>query len=399
MKFAPLILMLVVSPVSVSGQGTTKNLSEAANDPLMEEALSALYDLDYKDTKYKVRKFMKKSPQNPLGPLSLAGIIWWQVAAEAAAEDVSDALYREFDESVKLTLKIAKPLRKSDDIAERSDGTFAAGMALGLQGQMRLTRGQYIRAYRSGKKAIRFLKKTVKKEPRYYDAYFGLGLFDYQVAVLPGVIRLGAKMLLRGTGNRKRGLRRIRLSVQKGSFSSRQAAGLLLTLYILNEKDYRRALTLSEKLVADFPNSPYYAFLRVQILHLTGRDTDSYRSAKELFDRFKDKPGDFRRKQIGTICGLFAADCFTKKNLEIALSWLSMAVVAADTSGNDAAWTAYLYLYRGMVKDMLHRRKGARTDYKKAAELPDFLGTRGWANYCRVNPCGRKETVRYMRGL
>ncbi len=394
---APLLLLLLAAPAA-GGEYHTRNLGEAADDPMMEEGLHALYNLDYRTTRRNGRKFMRMHPNNPLGPLYMAGILWWEATTEGAGGRANKDTLALFHHSVERTVKMSKRLWKSDDIAQQTDAYFAAGMALGLQGQMRLVDGQYVRAYRSGRKAMKYLKKCVKKDPRYYDAYFGIGVFDYQVAMLSGAIKIGARMLLRGTGNAQRGLKRIQLSIRKGSFSSRQASGFLLTLYILSEKDYPRALALTEDLLLNFPESPYFNFIRVQLLHRTGRGIDSYRLAKNLFEHMRANPASFQRKQLSTICGLYGADCMTKANLSEAVRWLTTAGVAAEAEEATPEWTAYLYFYRGITKDILGRRNSAKVDYGRAGDLPDFMGTRNWARFCRVRPCGRKDAVRFMRG-
>ena len=382
---------------AMAGQGSL-NLSEAAADPLLESGLENLYSLDFTETQKDAREFVRRHPQNPLGPLFIAGTLWWQATADLPGAGIDQNVIAAFHASVDATVEISKPLFKSEDISARSDGYFAAGMALGLQGQMRLTQGQYIRAYRSGKKAMKFLKKCVKTDPRYYDAYFGLGVFDYQVAVLPGAVRMGAKMLLKGTGNAERGLQRIRLSIDKGLFASRQAAGFLLTLYVLNEKDYLKASDLAAKLRKDFPESSYFHFIETLLLHYQGKDVESYNSGKELFDRMRLAPAKFRKKQAGTLCGLFGDACYSEENLERAVKWLSMAVVAAGDDQKNKEWSAYLYFMRGLAFSLLGNAKSARIDYNRASKLPDFAGTHAWARHCAKQGCAEKDARLYLAG-
>ncbi|MFH2203181.1 MAG: hypothetical protein ABIJ96_08720 [Elusimicrobiota bacterium] len=391
-------VLLLCAALPVCAQQHTRNLSVAAGDPILEKGLQALYNLEYDVARRSGEEFVRKHPDNPIGHLYMAGILWWQATTELAGGNPDPALVQVFHQSVSETVDISKLLFKADDIALRSDGYFSAGMALGLQGQMRLAEGQYVGAYRSGKKAIKYLKKCVKSDPRYYDAYLGLGVFDYQVAVLPGAIKLGARMLLRGTGNAQRGLERIQLTVNKGSFSSRQAAGFLLTIYVLNEKDYAKALTLTESLRRDFPLSPYFRFIESMLLHRLGRDTESYRKAYELFSALRTDSASFGRKQVGTLCGLYGAACLERENLEISLTWLTMAVLAAERDAADKGWTAYLVFYRGMVNDLLDRREAALTDYRRALKLPDFHGTQRWAAQRLKTPCQPRDAARFMRG-
>jgi tetratricopeptide (TPR) repeat protein len=209
---------------------------------------------------------------------------------------------------------------------------------------------------------------------------------------------MGAKMLLKGTGNAERGLGRIRLAIDKGLFASRQAAGFLLTLYVLNEKDYLKASDLAATLREDFPESSYFHFIETLLLHYQGKDVESYNSGKELFDRMRLAPAKFRKKQAGTLCGLFGDACYSKENLKRAVKWLSMAVVAAGHDQKNKEWSAYLYFMRGLAFSLLGNVKSARIDYNRASKLPDFAGTHAWARHCAQHGCAEKDVRLYLAG-
>lgn len=422
---------------SASASAGSANLKKAAEDPLLRQALIDLYNLDYGKTRAGAERFIELNPKNPLGYLFLSGCLWWQATTENGMLAERPQLREHFDEMVDRTVEVAKEQIRSKDDAENADGHFTSGMVLGLRGQMKLADDQLLKAYKDGKKAIRHLNKCVKIDPEYYDAYLGLGIFDYQIAVLPGVFRLGAKLLLSGTGNAERGLRNIRTTIDKGYFASRQASTFLLSLYILFERDYERGLKLCQEIRRSFPESPYYAFVEAALLHRTGNEAASWQRARELFDRLAREPESFQRKQRGTVCGLLGPQCLDRENLQGAVTWLSRALAhpadapkselpgapgngkkaphaprhaastvhastapAAGANGErpHEGWESVLRLYRGLAHDALGQRAEARADFLKTQELPDFAGSRAWASFCRDRGCGKEELLRYMRG-
>jgi tetratricopeptide (TPR) repeat protein len=388
---AALALLLAAAPAGAQG-----DLVQAADHPLLQQGLVHLYDLDYEQTLAKARQFRGAHPANPLGHLFLAGALWWQYTTESEQLRPDTDFLDRFDDFVDSTVKVAKPLMKSKNRSAKADGYFAAGMALGLRGQMKLANGKFIGAYRDGKKGIKYLKKCVKIDPNYHDALMGLGIFDYQVAVLPGVLKFGAKLLFRGTGDAARGLRRIRNAIVKGRFASNQAAGFLLTIYMVNEHDYRRAFEIVADLHRNFPTSPYYGFIHAAMLSKNGKPAEARAAMRALFERLLSQPETFSRKQLGTICGQFGPSCFERNYLLAADRWITNALSELD--GGDERYRTALTLYRAVARDLLGQRAAAVRDFMAVKNMVEVADSKAWAKRCSTRPCGKKDAMRLLRG-
>lgn len=391
------LLLLLTGPGHLSAAPPSRELEAVVNDTDLERALSSLYDLEYERTRRHVDRFIRRNPDNPFGYLFSAGTLWWQVTTEYDGPSEVPIIAERFEERVKAGLKKAKKLRKAKDKARRPDGYFAAGMLLGIRGQWKLANRQWIKAYRDGKKAIKHLRKCVKLNPDYYDAYLGLGIFDYQTAKLPGVLRIGAKLLLRGVGDADRGLSRIRLAIEKGRFAARQGSSFLLTLYMVYEKDYGRALELTSSLRRDFPASPYYMGAEVILLDRAGEGEDSRRRALELFSLVAGDPARYWSKQRAIICNVYGTDCLDRKHVAGAARWLTDAL-ASPVPEAPAEWTGLLHLYRGIARDILMRHGHALRDYEAALAQPDFIRTHEWAAHCSRKACDRADALRLLGG-
>jgi len=385
-----LALLFSASPARATGA-----LVQASDHPLLQEGLVHLYSLDYDRLVQNAVSFRDSHPTNPLGHLFLSGALWWQYTTESEQLRPDTDFLDRFDDYVDATVSAAKPLMRSRNDEARADGLFAAGMVLGLRGQMKLANGQFFGAYRDGKKGIKFLKKCVKIDPEYHDALMGLGIFDYQVAVLPGVLKFGAKLLFRGTGNASRGIRRIRNAITHGRFANNQAAGFLLTIFMLNEHDYRQALGVAKDLHAAFPKSPYYGFIHASLLHRNGSPKESRLAMREIFDYLAAEPDRFARKQLGTVCGLFGPACFDRANLIAANSWISQTLSAEMESSE---YIALLTLYRGIARDLLGKRAEALEDYRALATLPEIISSRAWGGKFAGSKCTKADALRLLRG-
>ena len=331
---------------------------DASAEPFIRRSMEALFDLDFTRSRLEMRKLIDAQPSNPLGYLGEAGLLWWQATAEFGLFKDTPVLEGLFEEDVDAAIATAKPLIDSDDPRARADGYFASGMALGLHGQWEIDRGRFLKAYFDGKKAVKHLKKCVKLDPDYHDAYLGLGVFDYQAASLPGVLKIPALIMIRGDATR--GIDRIRQAMERGRISQHQASSFLLSIY-LQAGDDKRALPLLRMLRENFPTSPYFVFREAVLLHRLGDREASLKDMASLLERSKGEKELIGRKQLSLFCGVASEHCFEVKSLESALAWLDLALAGASKP----PWASLLHAYRGASWDMLGRRALASADYPR----------------------------------
>lgn len=372
------------------GRGPFAAAFDASVEPRIRRSMEALFDLDYARSRSEMRKLIEEQPSNPLGYLGEAGLLWWQATAEFGLFKDTPALEAVFEKDVDAAVAAAKPLIDSDDPRSRADGYFASGMALGLHGQREIGRGRFLKAYFDGKKAVKHLKKCVKLDPDYHDAYLGLGVFDYQAASLPGVLKIPALIMIRGDA--ARGIDRIRQAMERGHISQHQAASFLLSIY-LDAGDDKRALPLLRMLRESFPTSPYFVFREAVLLHRLGDREASLQDVSSLFERARTERELLGRKQLGLFCGTSGEDCFDAKSMESALAWLDLALAESAK----APWASMLHAYRGASWDILGRRALASADYHKALALPAFGPSHEYARRCLESPCDRKAVVGILK--
>lgn len=369
-------------------------LSTAAESNL-DAGLRQLYELDYEASRASFRKIIEAEPDNPFGYLFEAGQIWWQASAEYGLFKGTPTLQGLFERDIEAALLKAKPGLKSKDPETRADAYFASGMALGTKGQWDILRGRYLHAYFSGKKAVKRLKKCLKIDRNYYDAYLGLGVYDYEAGHLPGVLKLSFLVGIRGDA--KRGLERIQLAADKGRYGSRQAVQFLASIYIVDERDYARALPLVQSLRRDFPESPYFQFLELYLRQRLGDWDGSHREAADLFERLRRRPAQFKRKLLSLFCGLSADRCLEPGEIAPVRQWLERAI-ESDASRN-GVWPVFLHLCAGQAADIAGDRAAAVAHYERTLAAPDELGLRDRARRCLARPCGRDSALGFLRRL
>ncbi|MBI4386872.1 MAG: hypothetical protein HY551_05780 [Elusimicrobia bacterium] len=367
-----------------------------ATEATIREALPPLYDLEYAQARGRVRRLIEAEPENPYGTLFEAGALWWQADNEFEIFKDSPALESLFEEDVRLTLERGQALldSSSSDTA-KAQALFAMGIALGLRGQWHLLNDRWLRAYFDGRKAVKHLDNCLRHDPEFYDAYLGLGLFDYQADRLPAVLRLPALLLV--SGDARRGLERMQLAMEKGRYASAQAAQYLTTIYLRDEKDPQKALEILRALRGKFPQSPYLQYLEAIATHRLGRFDESYPLIRNLIDKLAQDPQLLRRKLLTMVCGLWDGDCLAPGQPEAAQLWLTRALEREGQGASDRR--TLLRLMRAATYDMTGRREEAVREYEAVLASPEFLNVQELAKRCLASACDREESLRQLKSM
>ncbi|MBI4349408.1 MAG: tetratricopeptide repeat protein [Elusimicrobia bacterium] len=389
MKAPAAALLLLFAPAGA------RALTPAA-ETYLDQGLQKLYNLDYDQARERFRELIRLEPGNPYGYLFEAGAIWWQSSNEYGLFKDTPTLEGVFEKDIEMVIQTADKLLDHPDKLVRAEARFAAGMALGTRGQWHLMRGNWMRAYFDGKKAIKHLNKCVKIDPDFHDVYLGLGVYDYQAAKLPGVLKLGGVFLgLRG--DEARGIERMQRALDHGRFGSRQAAQFLASIYLIDRKDFASALPLVQRLRESFPDSVYFHFLEVTTLYRLNRLDESHESARGLLEKAKSDPDLLGRKQLTLFCGLSGEECLSAREVSAAIEWFSQAIDRAGAGEKD--WLSLNYLYRGIGHDLLGQRSLAIDDFERVLSRPDLSGSHERARRCLLRECDRAEVVQMLKGI
>lgn len=387
---ALLLAALLSVPAAAAGPALTP--AAAAN---LDEGLERLYSLDYERSRASFRRIVELEPDNPFGYLFEAGGIWWQSFQEHGLFLSTPTLQGLFEQDIEAALRKAKPYMESDDRALQADGYFVSGMALGTRGQWNLLKRRWLDAYFDGKKAIKHLKRCLKLDAEYYEAYLGLGVFDYQAAHLGGIAKLG--VLFGMKGDETRGLERMGLAAERSRYARRQAAQFLASIHLSDRSDYPAALRAVRLLRAHHPDSPYFLFLELAARHLLGEKEASAALGRELLSQVAADPPSFRPKWLTLACGLSGSSCLSRQDAQSVLEWLDASLASPDAPQDGRA--ALLRLFRAHALELLERREEARREYERVLALPELDQSRGRARRCLESPCGRAQLLETLRRL
>jgi len=332
-------------------------------------AMEANYRLDY-DTANKILDTLQPhAADHPLIDFGRLLTEWWRLTAAVLEEDK--------DASAVMLATAEACLRSSEARIKRGDPTGEAhlvkGATLGLMGRWHIKNHHWMKSYFVGKKAKKALEKALSINPLLYDANAGIGIYDYFVAKLPGIVRFIAF-----TGHKastQDGLNRIDVALQHGRYTLVGTRAALALVYIRNETDPTRALEYIDLLLADYPHSVFFRSLRMIALYDLDRPEDLAEEAKlqEKLLANGEFPAD-RAAQVHFTRGLAH---FRSQDWSAARTAYEQAVKSGNPSDPFATWAE---LHLGNILDITGNRPAAKRQYKRVREMTNRWGTARLAN-------------------
>ena len=176
-------------------------------------------------------EMIRMEPENALGYFYKSKTYFWIYVFSTDDKEYIDKF---IDHSSKMIDIAEKMLDKNEDDI---DALFYLGNTYGYLGSWYGETGSWFKAFRYGRKGKKYLKRVIKKDPDYNDAYLGLGMFHYYLDVLPKIIKPLSFLLGLG-GDKEKGIDEINRALSKGNHS-RDAAKFVLAhvIFFQLEKD------------------------------------------------------------------------------------------------------------------------------------------------------------------
>ncbi|HCC48864.1 MAG TPA: hypothetical protein DEQ38_12220 [Elusimicrobia bacterium] len=363
-----------LGPALVDLKASTRpfTLSRGA-DERYDRGIALMYRLEFDRSEKEFREIIAASPEDPAGYFALAALAWWRYSQNFDMEGSLGGVEKEFMVNADKTIALAKKM--VDGGRDLDQAYFFMGSAYGLQGRWYAVKRSWWRAYTHGRKGRKFLKKCVEANPAVYDAYLGLGIFDYYAATLPGALGLGAKLF--AGGDRQRGMEYVQIARNKGRFFKMEARFFLIEIYSMHEHDFKAAYAETEELKAVDPSNMLFRVGEI-MTHIQAEDWKGVLAECEAFlGAWQVRPQKGLEQQLAMIY-LSAGDALiAMKRYEEAVAWLTTGI--EKTGYSQKGWVTYCYLRRAQALDLLGRRLDALPDYRRAETRPNFWDSKKYA--------------------
>ena len=332
--------------------------------------INGVYSLDFDTAQEHIAWVFEHYPDHPFAHFGNAMIAWSRYEYEFETSD--DAQRKVFEKILDDSISGIKRWIKKNP--QDSNAYMGIGALYGLRALFNMRNRNWITSYFAGRKAISNLEKSLKLDPTYYDAYFGLGIYEYYAGTLPSVIKVLAKIVAI-KGNPQEGVQFLNLAREKAHFTSDSAKLILIEVQNTRNSPFyapEKSLEFIRQLRAKFPNNPLMHYVEIICLYETGHLDDVTAQANQFL------------KRIGT--DKFYKDIYIPRAYT-ALGTAQMAQGNFETArqlfeeGQEkiknqepSRWGVWNALRLGQVYDVLGQRTQAQAQYKYVLSFKDKWG-------------------------
>jgi tetratricopeptide (TPR) repeat protein len=333
---------------------------EPSPEAHLDHGLWWLYHLQYDKARADFDQYIASHPKDPEGYFYRTATNWWHLAQEF--EYQLPVVQKQFLTDADKTIAVAHTLHDStDDPKVRARALLYWGGAEGLRGRWLVTQRQWVSAYFAGKRGARYLRRAIALDPTQYDAYMGLGIYDYFTDTMSGVQAVLAALLIHG--DRVRGLRELQIAIDKSEHARVEAMTFLIEIYNAEEKTPAKALPLARQLHNEFPKSPAMHLMLMSTLYVMKEWDPAVVEAKDILEKSeKEIPwytkATVRPAQYCIGVGLL----FGKHDLNGASEQLDK-ILSGKIDEN--RWVTFALLRQGQIYDLRGERDKAMTNYRQ----------------------------------
>ena len=334
------------------------------------EGINGVYSLDYPTAQQNIQKVFEAAPDHPFAHFGNAMIAWSRYEYEFETSD--DKQRKVFEKILDDSIDgIQRWLKKNP---KDPNGYMGLGALYGLRAMFSMRNRSWVTSYFSGRKAIKNLERSLALDPTYYDAYFGLGIYQYFAGTLPSVIKILAKIVAI-KGDPVEGVKQLNLAREKATFTSDSAKLILIEVQnTRGSKFYNPAKSLEfiRELRAKYPNNPLMRYVEVICLYETGQYDEVTAQANEFLNLIGTNPF-YKDIYIARAYTALGTAQMAQGNFEQARKLFEQGRVAVAAQ-EPSRWGVWNELRLGQVYDLLGQREKALTQYKYVLSFKDKWG-------------------------
>jgi hypothetical protein len=260
-RTAPAILLLTFALL------TTASTTRAGNPTLPPEAQQGLEKLRNGDADGAIalfRTLQASAPNSPLGYLLEGGARWSKIYCAVLEVKWGMIITGRRgplpgdDEFLALADKALRLAEAQSAKQESAEMHLYAGLALSLEARLYGLRDEARATARTGVRAREEFLRAKQLDPQMTDADAGLGLYNYYIDTLSGIVKVLRFFMGIPGGNKQEGIRQLESAIKGGGMTSVEARFYLAKNLRQYDQQYERAATLLEPLTAQYPHNAIF---------------------------------------------------------------------------------------------------------------------------------------------
>ncbi len=202
--------------------------------------------------------YIGRFPESPAGYHYLSQLhLWYYLGSRNEAERLI------FEKYSQLALRKAEVLLEDND--DNPSVHFILGQIYTLRALGQIFQDKQISALFSSRNAVSEFEKTLDLDSTYYDAYYGIGLFNYVLSFVPSQFQW-AITIAGLDADKESGLKNMLIAFRCGKLMKTEAAFQLAQMYSDYLAEYDSSLVLLDELTAHFPNNMIFNYEKSVVL-------------------------------------------------------------------------------------------------------------------------------------
>ncbi len=323
-----------------------------------DKGVDAIYNLDLNTAKAEISTLLKEHPDYPLGLFGKVMIEWARYEYEFEKSNKEQA--KVFEKIINSSISgIETWLKQNGDEAQ---AYLALGGIYGVKARFLLANHNYVRAYFTGKKGLKYMNKAVELDPKMYDAYLGKAIYEYYAGTLPSIVRVLAKLVI--SGDAQKGIEYLNLIKDNGRYSANTAKLLLVEIAIQNKKYSNPPLAEQyiKEIIIKYPQNPLFRFVAIIAAYQNKNYEDVRQGAKDFLTKIGKEPF-YKEIYIARSYAALASADMQESKYQDAIKILEQSIEATKNQ-EMSRWQLWNIFRLAQCYDALGQREKALEIYK-----------------------------------
>lgn len=331
---------------------------------LIVQGIDAEYNMDFPMALTKFQEAKNIAPNDLRGHFFEQTIFYWKAMLTRNKGD--------FETFLNLSDKLVE---KCETVVDKNENDLDARLYLGWTYIIRafaigFMGENYLKAASEIKDGNNNLTFVLEKNPNYYDAALGLGVYNYLASFIPRKLRWLTD-ILGFSGNRDEGKRLLKLASDKGTYTNNEAK-FYLTLMLWREETYPEAEGYAQSLKTKYPTSPAVWMLWGGLLAQQDKMSEAIQAYEMSLEYNKGKDSEIIfRTAYGALSNAYFRMNIYDRSSEYGRKFL--ALLTKDDNQNNRLYST------GVSLELMGDRNAAMEFYRRART--DIKDENQWEKY------------------
>jgi tetratricopeptide (TPR) repeat protein len=304
----PLVAVALLLAMNLLASTVARAASAPSNDEddrhYAERGVNMMMNGDLNGAIAVFQQIEQKDPDSAIGFVLEADAVWWKIyfaSANLIDPDVFDVANMEstpfdshFDDLNNVAIRKAEAqIKNQQDVARNY---LYEGCAYALRARLDGLHDRDFATARSGKKMRTLLLKALELDPSLADADLGLGIYNYFVDTLPGIVKVLSALIMLPGGSREEGLQQLQACAEKGELVRGEAKFYLGKDYSRgSERQYDKSVRYFSELQQEFPQNPLWEVLSGSLQYRLGHTQKGEEIYRQVYQKTAGKQSDVDR--------------------------------------------------------------------------------------------------------